>query len=63
MDSNDCENRRELGDLGIGAVIGHEVTQGFDDSGRQFDKDGNRIPCWTFETINKFVKRKTCIVN
>jgi predicted metalloendopeptidase len=49
--------------LGIGVVIGHEITHGFDDSGRQFDKDGNRIPWWTDETIEKFVERKTCIVD
>ncbi|UJR31747.1 hypothetical protein I4U23_019225 [Adineta vaga] len=47
---------------GIGAVIGHEITHGFDDNGRQFDKDGNRILWWTPETINRFNKRKTCIV-
>ncbi|CAF0895927.1 unnamed protein product [Rotaria sordida] len=48
---------------GIGYVIGHEVTHGFDDTGRQFDKDGNRIPWWTEETIKKFNERKTCIIN
>jgi predicted metalloendopeptidase len=49
--------------LGIGAVIGHEITHGFDDNGRQFDKDGNRILWWTPETIDRFNKRKTCIVD
>jgi predicted metalloendopeptidase len=49
--------------LGIGAVIGHEITHGFDDNGRQFDKDGNRILWWTQETIDRFNKRKTCIVD
>ena len=48
---------------GIGMVIGHEMTHGFDDNGRQFDKNGNRIPWWTPETINKFIERKTCIVD
>ncbi|CAF3718768.1 unnamed protein product [Adineta steineri] len=48
---------------GIGVVIGHEITHGFDDMGRQFDKEGNRIPWWTDETIEKFKERKTCIVN
>ncbi|CAF1039974.1 unnamed protein product, partial [Didymodactylos carnosus] len=47
---------------GIGVAIGHEITHGFDDSGRQFDKDGNRLPWWTDETIQKFIERKTCIV-
>ncbi|CAF2118844.1 unnamed protein product [Rotaria magnacalcarata] len=48
---------------GIGAVIGHEMTHGFDDNGRQFDKDGNRILWWTEKTIERFNKRKTCIVD
>ncbi|CAF3835985.1 unnamed protein product, partial [Adineta steineri] len=48
---------------GIGVVIGHEITHGFDDIGRQFDKDGNRIPWWTDKTIKKFIERKTCIVD
>ena len=43
-------------------VIGHEITHGFDDTGRQFDKDGNRIPWWTDPTISKFNDRKQCII-
>ncbi|CAF4111817.1 unnamed protein product [Rotaria sp. Silwood2] len=49
--------------LNYGAVIGHEITHGFDDSGRQYDKDGNRVSWWTPETIDQFIQRKTCIVN
>ncbi|CAF1105914.1 unnamed protein product, partial [Rotaria sordida] len=48
---------------GIGMVIGHEITHGFDDFGRKYDKDGNRIPWWTNETINKFNERKQCIID
>jgi len=44
-------------------VIGHEITHGFDDTGRQFDKDGNRIPWWNEETIEKFNDRKQCIID
>lgn len=44
-------------------VIGHEFTHGFDNVGRQFDKDGNRIPWWTNETIDAFEKQKQCIVD
>ena len=33
----------------IGVVIGHEMTHGFDDQGRQFDKDGNLKDWWTAE--------------
>ena len=38
----------------IGVVIGHEMTHGFDDQGRQFDKDGNMIDWWTAEDGESF---------
>lgn len=41
----------------IGAVIGHEMTHGFDDQGRQYDKDGNLNDWWTKEDEIKFNKR------
>ncbi|CAF1295890.1 unnamed protein product, partial [Rotaria sordida] len=48
---------------GIGMVIGHEITHGFDDDGRQYDKDGDRIPWWSNNTINQFNERKQCIID
>ena len=36
---------------GIGVVIGHEITHGFDDKGRQFDKDGNLKQWWNNATV------------
>lgn len=39
---------------GIGAVIGHEMSHGFDDSGSQYDKDGNLRNWWTAEDKAKF---------
>lgn len=45
----------------IGVVIGHEMTHGFDDQGRQFDKDGNMNNWWTEEDAAAF-KAKTDIL-
>ncbi|XP_053378896.1 neprilysin-1-like [Mercenaria mercenaria] len=47
---------------GIGVVIGHEITHGFDDKGRQYDKDGNMKQWWKNETIQAFQKRTQCII-
>lgn len=41
----------------IGAVIGHEMTHGFDDSGRHFDKDGNMQDWWTSRDSDMFTER------
>ncbi|XP_024945616.1 neprilysin-1 isoform X2 [Cephus cinctus] len=48
---------------GIGVVIGHEITHGFDDKGRQFDKDGNMMQWWNNVTISAFRERAQCIVD
>lgn len=48
---------------GIGAVIGHELTHGFDDQGRQFDADGNLRDWWTPKDAEEFKKRADCIAN
>ncbi len=42
---------------GIGAVIGHEMTHGFDDSGRQYDADGTLRDWWTKADADNFKKR------
>ncbi|MFO8236530.1 MAG: M13 family metallopeptidase [Bacteroidales bacterium] len=46
----------------IGAVIGHEMTHGFDDMGRQYDKEGNLNDWWTEEDSEKFEKRTKVLV-
>jgi predicted metalloendopeptidase len=47
---------------GIGAVIGHEMTHGFDDQGRQYDAEGNLRDWWSPESAAKFKERAGAIV-
>jgi predicted metalloendopeptidase len=47
---------------GIGAVIGHEMTHGFDDEGRQFDAQGNLSDWWSPASAARFKKRSQAIV-
>ncbi|MBT8256312.1 MAG: M13 family metallopeptidase [Bacteroidia bacterium] len=42
---------------GIGAVIGHEISHAFDDSGSRFDSDGNLVNWWTDSDLEKFTER------
>jgi predicted metalloendopeptidase len=46
---------------GIGMVMGHEVTHGFDDEGRQFDAKGNLTDWWTKPVDSEFEKRAACV--
>ncbi len=46
---------------GIGAVIGHEMTHGFDDQGAKFDAQGNLKNWWTGEDLKNFKERGDCI--
>ena len=52
MDADDAFNYGA-----IGAVIGHEMTHGYDDQGRQFDKDGNMRDWWTKADAKSFTER------
>ena len=47
----------------IGMAIGHEMTHGFDDQGRNFDKDGNMIDWWTQKDADEFNKRTKLLVD
>ncbi len=48
---------------GIGAVIGHELTHGFDDQGRRFAGDGNLKDWWSEADATEFQKRAQCLVD
>jgi putative endopeptidase len=47
----------------IGAVIGHELTHGFDDEGKKFDSKGNLSDWWTPEDTKNFVARTDCLAD
>ena len=46
----------------MGAVVGHELTHGFDDQGRKFDPEGNLKDWWTPEDAKEFEKRAECFI-
>ena len=46
---------------GMGAVIGHEITHGFDDNGSQFDAQGNLKNWWSAEDLKNFKERAQCV--
>ena len=48
---------------GIGMVIGHEMTPGFDDQGAQYDKDGNLKNWWSAEDFTKFKAKGERVIN
>src|SRR6266852_3055880 len=48
---------------GIGVVIGHELTHGFDDQGRKFDPTGNLRDWWTEQDGKEFEKRASCVAD
>jgi predicted metalloendopeptidase len=58
---NDMDDAVNFG--GIGMVIGHELTHGFDDEGRQFDQKGNLNDWWTPEDAKEFEQRTACIAD
>lgn len=48
---------------GMGSVIGHEMTHGFDDQGRQFDSTGNLANWWTDADLKAFNQRAQCVID
>lgn len=57
----DADNAVNYGAIGV--VIGHEMTHGFDDKGRSFDKDGNMNDWWTEEDADNFKVRAQILVD
>ncbi|KAJ8664427.1 hypothetical protein QAD02_006089 [Eretmocerus hayati] len=47
---------------GLGSLAGHEMTHGFDDSGRKFEKRGGYVNWWNHETEKKFIDKSQCFV-
>ena len=47
---------------GIGSIIGHEITHGFDDQGAQYDSTGSVVNWWKPETAENFRKKAQCII-
>ncbi|XP_071945743.1 endothelin-converting enzyme homolog isoform X2 [Antedon mediterranea] len=59
----DADYPKSLNFGGIGVVMGHELTHGFDDEGRRFDKDGNLRPWWNNKTVDRFENQMDCMVD
>ncbi|KAM9542731.1 neprilysin isoform 1-T2 [Guaruba guarouba] len=53
---------RSLNYGGIGMVIGHEITHGFDDNGRNFNENGDLVDWWTEESASNFKELSQCMV-
>ncbi|XP_022173800.1 endothelin-converting enzyme homolog isoform X2 [Myzus persicae] len=47
----------------LGSILGHELTHGFDNTGRKFDHDGNENMWWTNKTIAEYEKRTDCFIH
>ena len=58
----ELDRSRYMNYAGIGMVIGHEITHGFDNRGRQYDKNGNRVQWWDRQSIEKFQRQASCFV-
>jgi putative endopeptidase len=58
---NEMEDAINFG--AIGAIIGHELTHGFDDEGRKFDPDGNLRDWWTEQDAKQFEQRAQCVAD
>lgn len=58
----DADRPRYMNYGAIGFVIGHEITHGFDDQGRQFDLRGNLVDWWAAPTKQQYLEKARCII-
>lgn len=58
-----ADRPRYMNYAAIGVAIGHEITHGFDDQGRQFDLDGNLVDWWGNDTAEAFKEKSQCFVD
>lgn len=58
-----AERPRYMNYASIGSIIGHEITHGFDDQGRQYDFDGNLVDWWDAQTEQQFLEKVQCIID
>lgn len=61
MFGNDRPNYMNYG--GIGFVVGHEITHGFDDTGKQISKEGQLENWWTYDTEKSYAEKAQCIID
>ncbi|XP_028972216.1 phosphate-regulating neutral endopeptidase PHEX isoform X2 [Esox lucius] len=54
---------RSLSYGAIGVIVGHELTHGFDNNGRKYDKDGNLDQWWSNASISAFTHKTQCMIN
>uniref|UniRef100_A0A4W5L4L6 Phosphate regulating endopeptidase homolog, X-linked n=1 Tax=Hucho hucho TaxID=62062 RepID=A0A4W5L4L6_9TELE len=54
---------RSLSYGAIGVIVGHELTHGFDNNGRKYDKDGNMDQWWSNASITAFTDRTQCMID
>ncbi|XP_028655269.1 phosphate-regulating neutral endopeptidase PHEX [Erpetoichthys calabaricus] len=54
---------RSLSYGAIGVIVGHELSHGFDNNGRKYDKDGNLHQWWTNSSISKFTEKTQCMID
>jgi len=58
-----AERPKYMNFAAIGSIIGHEITHGFDDQGRQFDVDGNLRDWWGKSTAEAYLEKAKCIID